>query len=475
MILNGTLNSLMYKLIALTSFISLLSACSSHLTKTNADTKSETVDLLSDNDLRQTTIDRIIQTELARTYLKENHAKVSSTSSIDIWQRIREGTQLETPDNPRVQQYIDRYKRMQKHYLPGMCQRAQPFMFDIANVLDNNQMPLDLALLPAVESDFKPMAYSHSQASGLWQFIPSTGKRLKLKQNMWYDGRRDPYESTRAAAKYLLSLNRIFKGDWLHTLASYNAGPGTILKAMRKNRKKGLSTDYWSLKLPKETMHYVPKLLGLVYVIRSTPEIGKEFCQIANTPVLKRVPINGQLDVTLAAKMANMKREHLLHLNSGIKRWATPVRGPHALNLPITKANNFLKKEQSLPKKKRMLWRQHRIKIGETLGHIAIRYDLPVSVLKSVNNLKSHRIRAGKQLRIPMQGQKTASNFIKKHTKTVHDKQKVRYPVRRGDSIYTIARKFNVSMNNILKWNKLSRNDYLQPKQILTLYVNTNQ
>lgn len=180
----------------------------------------------------------------------------------DIWDRLRRGFHLERhPDRPKVKEYID-YFSHNKGYMARVTERSRRYIFNVVEQLEEAGLPLELALLPIIESAYDPFAYSHARASGMWQFIPSTGRSFGLRQNWWYDGRRDIEESTRAAIRYFTYLSERFDGDWELVLAAYNAGEGTVRRAIERNRKRGLGTSFWDLKLPRETQRYVPQLLG---------------------------------------------------------------------------------------------------------------------------------------------------------------------------------------------------------------------
>ena len=193
------------------------------------------------------------------------------SQDVNLWDRVRDGFQIPTVQNSRVDTYISWYSR-NDNYMQRVSERANRYLYHIVEQLDANGLPLELALLPIVESAFDPFAYSHGRASGIWQFIPGTGKHYGLKQNYWYDGRRDIEASTEAAIRYLTNLNQQFDGDWLLALAAYNTGGGNVRKAIKRNKAKGKPTDFWSLKLPRETSAYVPQLLALAELVRNPQE-----------------------------------------------------------------------------------------------------------------------------------------------------------------------------------------------------------
>ena len=239
--------------------------------------------------------------------------------TIDIWERIRQGYQLSTAnvENPRVQQELKWYAS-HPAYLERVEERAGPYLFFIVEEIDKRGMPMELALLPVVESAFRPFAYSPGRAAGIWQFIPSTGKMYGLKQNWWYDGRRDVISATHAALDYLQSLAKQFDGDWELALAAYNSGAGRVRSAIRRNKKKGRSGDYWSLDLPRETEGYVPRLLALSQLVADPERYGNTLSAIPNEPYFEAVNIETQLDLAMAA-------QNLLYSNNNFHSYILAV------------------------------------------------------------------------------------------------------------------------------------------------------
>jgi len=294
----------------------------------------------------------------------------------NIWDRIRNNANLiDDTNHPRLLAELKWYAKHDK-YLDRVAQRAEPFLHYIMNEAEARGLPSELALLPIVESAFQPFAYSHGRAAGIWQFIPSTGKIYGLKQNWWYDGRRDVYASTKAALKYLQQLNKEFKGDWLHALAAYNSGSGTVRRAIRKNKKRGRPTDYWNLKLPKETQAYVPKLLALKRIIENPEKFDITLRCVEDLPFFELVDTGSQIDLAMAADLAKVDLETIYKLNPGYNRWATDPYGPHKLLIPVDKADPFKQALADMPKSQRIKWKRHKIKTGETLSHIA-ELDVP--------------------------------------------------------------------------------------------------
>ncbi|MCB1760906.1 MAG: LysM peptidoglycan-binding domain-containing protein [Gammaproteobacteria bacterium] len=382
-----------------------------------------------------------------------------------LWQRIRRGFQLSTPENQRVSRHLKWYAKHPQH-LHRVGERARPYLHHIVDELEKRNMPLELALLPAVESGFRPTAYSSYRAAGIWQFIPSTGKMFGLEQNWWYDGRRDIVAATDAALDYLESLAEQFDGDWELALAAYNSGAGTVRRAIRKNRERGKPTDYWSLKLPRETQSYVPRLLALSRVVSDPDQAGNRLPVIPNRPHFSTVDVGSQIDLALAAEMAGISESELRDLNPGFNRWASPPEGPHHLALPIDRIPVFERELARLDVKSRLPWSRYAIRSGDTLGAIARRHGTTVAAIKRANNLSSNRISAGGHLLIPGDIAKAPPR-----TSVLADASATggSYTVKPGDSLWSIARQHNLSHHRLAAWNSMAVTETLQPGQQLVL------
>lgn len=394
----------------------------------------------------------------------------------DLWDRIRQGFTLDH-SHPGVQRDLEWFTSNQA-YLDRVAQRARPFLYFIVTETEKRGMPLEIALLPVVESAFQAFAYSHGRAAGIWQFIPGTGRRYGLRQNWWYDGRRDVWASTQAALKYLSALHREF-GDWELALAAYNSGSGTVRRAIRKNRRKGKGTDFWSLRrnLPVETRGYVPKLLAISAIVADPERYGISLLSIADSPYLARVELDGQLDLALAAELAELSVEEIYTLNPGYNRWATDPNSSNFLLIPSEMEAAFRERLGSLPPEKRIRWERHRIRKGETIGEIAAQYNTTTRVIKKVNKLRGNMIRQGRNLIIPVamkdssQYTHTADNRKKKIQNTSRSGRfKRSYRVKKGDSFWTISRKFHVGVRQLAKWNGMAPRDKLSIGQKLVIW-----
>lgn len=390
----------------------------------------------------------------------------------DLWQHIRDGYRLSAIEHKRINKQEDWYGK-HPNYMNRISKRARPYLYFIVNELKARDLPMELALLPIVESAYDPFAYSHGRASGLWQFTPPTAKDFGLHNNWWYDGRRDIEASTQAALDYLEKLHKRFDGDWLLALAAYNAGGGTVNKAIKRNRRQGKNTDFWSLRLPKETQIYVPRLLGLAKLVAEPEKYGIQMINIPDEPFYRRFDLDYQLDLAQAAELAELPMDEFYLLNPAYNRWATTPDGPQHILIPIAQADAFSSGLESLDESERVGWKRYQVKSGDTLGKIARQNNLTLGELKRINRLSSNTIRLGQALFIP-----TASKPGKHYSFSLNERvarnqgkgRVQRYKVRSGDSLWSISRKFGVNYEDIARWNKLSVNGTLKLGQKLVIY-----
>lgn len=381
-----------------------------------------------------------------------------------IWVRLRRGFRLEHISHPRINREIRRLQRSPDAFRALMA-RSEPYIYYILGEVEAAGMPSELALLPAVESGFRPYVYSPDGAAGLWQFMPATGRMLGLEQDWWYDNRRSVQASTGAATVYLDQLQRRFSGDWLHALAAYNAGARTVNRSIHRATRRSEKTDFWSLDLPGETDRYVPRLLAIAAVVADPGAYGLELPQIENRAYFAATGTGGQIDLNVAAQLAGIPVEDLLALNAGHKRWASRPDGPYELLLPVGKVEQFESALATLPDDQRVRWRLYRVKPGDSLNRIARRQGVTAEAIRRSNGLRDSRIRAGRDLLIPLSDSvapgRPGSNALAR--------QRLRYRVRKGDSLYTIARRFQVSVTDLKRWNRVGR--YIRPGEKLTVFI----
>lgn len=395
--------------------------------------------------------------------------------SEDIWEHIRERLEFDIPQNKRVIVQRNWYAKHQS-YLDRVAKRAEPFLHYIVQELEAENLPIEMALLPIVESAFDPFAYSHGRASGMWQFVPGTGKRFGMKQNWWYDGRRDVIASTKGAVAYLKYLHKYFDGDWMLALAAYNSGEGRVRRAMKNNARKNKPTDFWSLDLPKETRAYVPKLLALADLVKRPEDFNIKFYEIDNSPVIETVDIKSQLDLAKAARLADLSLAEFQRLNPGFNRWATDPDGPHYLVLPSTKVEQFKTGLAKLSEKERLSWQRYKIKSGDSLIRIANKFHTTPELIRKVNNISGNNIRAGKHLLIPVAAQALDDYILSQDQRLTKTQTKQRngvksvHVVKSGDTLWDIGRKYKVSTRSIAKWNGMAPRDTIKPGQELVIW-----
>src|SRR6266853_2253277 len=319
----------------------------------------------------------------------------------DLFDRMRAGFKLEDGTDRRAVAQQLRWYASNPEYLQRAFGRADLYLYQIVTELERRGMPLELALLPVVESAFEPYAYSRARASGLWQFIPGTGSRYGLKQDWWYDGRRDIVESTRAALDYLQRLHDEFDGDWLLAVAAYNCGEAMVERAVNMNRAAHRPVDFWDVWLPGETRAYVPKLLAMRRLVSDPEAYGLAFSPIPNQPYFSRVTTHGQINLKIAAEIAGVSPEELYELNPAFHRWATDPAGPIYLLLPVDAADVFSENLGQLSADQRLGVAHYRVRRGDSIASLARNFHTSVNVIRELNDLPTGGLTVGDDLRVP--------------------------------------------------------------------------
>ncbi len=390
----------------------------------------------------------------------------------DAWDRIRGGMELQYPKKRQVERAIDWYRKNPK-YLDRLTQRARPYLAYIAREVEKRALPMEFALLPVVESSFRERAYSPAGASGLWQFMPSTGRRYGLEQNWWYDGRRAIVESTRAALDYLTTLLQEFGNDPLLAVAAYNWGEGNVRRAMSRNRARGKPTDVWSLRLPRETRTHVYRFVAIAEIVERPDRYGVALGSIPDRVYFRTVSLDRRVDLAFAANLAGITIKELRRLNPGFKRSTTAPGGPHRLQLPSGAAERFSTNLAQLPAAGNGRWTRHAVVPGDTLGAIAIRYGTSVKALQDANGLASDRIIAGTHLTIPAalgMREVALADAATRTRPSGSETETMIHRVRSGDSLWLIARRHGVGVEQLATWNGLSIESVLLPGQRLTVH-----
>lgn len=459
---------------------------------------------------------------LSRTQENTSPAKPAEDT---MWKQLRPGFGISGIDRAEVDFWREFYSQRPK-LITAIFERARPFLYTVSQEVQTRNLPMELALLPAIESGFHPFAYSRSHASGLWQFIPLTAGRFGLSADDWMDRRRDVASSTNAALDYLTYLNKFFKGDWYLAIAAYNAGEGRVRNAVRKNEAAGLPTDFWSLDLPQETKDYVPRLLALAQLVKDPVFCGITLPDIPAKEMVAAVSIQESLDLGVAATLLKMPVDELKRLNPGLRQFATPPGREFQLAIPKDKLKDFTTALATLAPEDKAPWERHVLAKGETLSSVANRYGMDVDQLKKQNPRESSKFRPGETLLVRQGPVRYPSSFLasipgQTETRTNPDNtgQTARNPllassatpervsggflsrllhgkpkasasliadandnapgrssskvrevvVKAGETLYRIAQNANVSLEDLRRWNQLDPDQPIRAGQRLVL------
>ncbi|NGX16985.1 LysM peptidoglycan-binding domain-containing protein [Wenzhouxiangella sp. XN24] len=419
----------------------------------------------------------VAPTEVAPTEDALPPAPAIEPPPADLLARLRDGFALPPVSHPKVATQVEWFAR-NPAYLERVLERARPYLAHVAAEIEARGLPGELAFLPVIESAYDPFAYSHGRAAGLWQIVPATGTHIGLRRNWWYDGRRDVVDSTQAALNYLESLHERFDGDWLLALAAYNGGQGRVGRAIDKNLRAGRPATFWDLSLPRETRNYVPRLLGLAAVLADPDAHGLSLPLIPPEPVFTTIELDGQIDLAVAAELAELELAALQAFNPGFNRWATDPAGPHRLHLPVERAAPFAAALAALPAAERVRWQRHEVRPGDTLGGIAQRYKTTVAVLQSVNGLSGTNIRLGAHLMIPTSTRSINDYPLSADNRLADTQQRNRpgrtrltHTVRNGESLWVISRRHGVGVRELAAWNGMAPGDTLSVGRELVVWA----
>lgn len=440
-----------------------------------------------------------------------------SIGNEDLWQRIKDGYAIPDSSSALIAKHEGWYSS-RPDYMKRMVERSQKYLFHIVEEVEKRGMPTEIALLPMIESAYNPKANSTSQASGIWQFIPSTGKHFGLKQNWWVDNRRNVTFATDAALTYLQKLHTMF-GAWDLALAAYNAGEGTVARAIDRNRKLGLPTDYESLNLPAETKNYVPKLQAIKNLMTNPSNYGLQIQTISNTAYFTKVSAPTQIDTHLAAKLAGISDEEFLALNPSYNRPVVTNEGDKKeILLPIFAAQTF-RDNLAAYDKPLVSWQTYYAKRGERMDKIASKFGIQIGQLRNVNGLSGqNKIKKTSTILVP-NGNRTDFNISRAIaqananqslqnnqpmlssesnteisaeqnsanidlTETSNDTfdhsesnakttKNSTYKVKKGDTIFSIAKKLGKSTKQITTANHL-KNNQVKVGQLLSIEVSNS-
>ncbi len=387
-------------------------------------------------------------------------------SAPDLWERIVAGYAIPDIEGPLVDKW-ERWYADRPDYVARMVERSRRYLYHIVSEVTARGMPTEIALLPMVESAFNPVAMSTSRASGIWQFIPSTGKHYGLNQDFWMDSRRDVLAGTDKALTYLDKLHGDFD-DWQLALAGYNWGEGNVAKAVARNKAKGLPTNYQSLKMPAETENYLPKLQAVKNIVRDPEKFGLALADIPDAPYFAVVKTTRKMDTKFAAELAEISLEDFLALNPQHNRPVIAGADEQSILLPIDNAEIFAAKLE-LTDQPLVSWQAYRMHPNETLAQVAAKYGMSVETLRAVNGIGSRaKVPGGHTLLVPAQSASTeaVASLSQAVFTTVPSGRTFYYTAKRGDRVSVIAARYGVTAQELKSWNGLKQ-DALAPGQKL--------
>jgi len=386
-------------------------------------------------------------------------------AEINLWQRIYSRFDIKDENNSRSKKY-EKWFSARPEYIERMMDRSQKYLFYVVGEVEKRGMPSEIALLPMIESAYNPIANSRSKAVGIWQFIPSTGRLYGLKQDWWQDKRRNVVDATNAALDYLQKLHALF-GTWDLALAAYNAGEGTVSRAIAKNKAKGLPTDYANLKLPAETKDYVPKLQAIKNIVSNPSQYGLYIDPIPNKPYFTYVEAPAVIDADLAANLAEISYDEFLLLNSEHRRPLIRTNEKtQKFILPINAADTFVK-NLSQNEKPLVSWNIYKPKRNEKIKTIANKFDMEESDLIKANDLNPQKLIKPSSIILVAKKEGTETNahqdidesIIQKDSKTEVSVSPNKYKVKSGDTLTKIAKKYGISVDELKDINQITTSD----------------
>ncbi|OGT38811.1 MAG: hypothetical protein A3F12_04670 [Gammaproteobacteria bacterium RIFCSPHIGHO2_12_FULL_38_14] len=399
----------------------------------------------------------------------------------NLWDVLREEFALpHYEDNPAVQERIEWFMNNQD-YLLRSASRAAPYLYYILQQVKKRHLPAELVLLPIIESGYNPFSLSNVGAAGIWQLMPDTATSLGVRQDWWYDGRRDVIASTRAALNHLSYLQSFFEGNWLYALAAYNTGEGNVLSAIKRNIRDGRPTNFWELPLSQQTRDYVPSLLALAVIISNPDRYPIYLPPVRNAPYLAQIEPDAQISLKQAATLAGINYKKMIQLNPGFNRPEKSTQTPFKLVLPIENVEQFTENLARSPYSHQIDWIHYTVKSGDTLVSIAKKFNTTKSALRKLNHLSSNQIRHGTDLLIPSKESNSSESPEKIMTapstqQTSIALKSTEYALQPGDTIYmirskdtlkSIAKKFHVDKQLLQAVNELGNKNLKAGKQII--------
>ena len=392
--------------------------------------------------------------------IEANVTEISTTQPYqDVWDFIKQNNTSQNTNilNDQVLAYMNMHlKDLDKfdEYLND----SYYFLYFVIQELEKNNLPLELAILPYIESNYDPFSISSSGAVGIWQFMPRTGRLYQLDKSWWNEDRHDPFRSTEAAVKYLKYLYQRFDQNIYLTLAAYNAGPSLLDRRINQNKRRGMDTDFWSLNVPVQTKNYVPKYIALRELILNSDNYGIKLPQIPYQPVVKKISIPGQVEVLTLSEYLDIKPELLYKLNAGYTKWASAPENESVFYIPSEKYILFEDEDNPFKNSNQINWISHIVQSGDSLWSLASKYDTEVKIIKKINYLNNDLLSIDDTLLIPLSKSKS-NNFIPYEM----------YIVSEGDTLWSIAKEYNIEIRDLSRMNAIDEDSYLQLGQQLSI------
>ena len=332
------------------------------------------------------------------------------------------------------------------------------FIYYVIQELEAADLPVELALIPFIESNYDPFSISPSGAVGLWQFMPRTGRLFDLEKSWWNEDRHDPFRSTHAAIGYFKYLFERFDNDIYLALAAYNAGPTYLDKQIRKNKRKGLETDFWSLNLNDQVTNYIPKYVAIRELVFNSEKYGVTLPKIPFDSVVKKIEIPGQVEILTLSEYLEIKPELIYKLNAGYTKWASAPKDKSIFYVPIEKTYLLESPGSPFEGVNQINWISHIVVSGDSLWSLASKYDTEVNIIKEINYIETSLLSINDTLLIPLSKTKM-NNFIPYEMHIVSE----------GDTLWDISKKYNIEITDLIRMNSLNKNSYLQLGQQLTI------
>ena len=377
---------------------------------------------------------------------------------ISVWEYIQNNSQLEDYEIDRTtQKYINNHIK-DKDLFYSFLENSTFYIFYVIQKLNEADLPVELALVPFIESNYDPFSISPSGAVGLWQFMPSTGRLYDLDKSWWQEDRHDPFLSTDAAVEYFDYLFKRFNNDLFHSLASYNAGPTLVESRIKSNIKLNKDPSFSNLRLPSQAKSYIPKFVAIYEIISNPDKYGVELPMIPFKELVERVEINGQVEILAFSDFVGLKPEFVYKLNAGYTKWASAPGEKSIFYIPLEKANLIKEDKDLFLKENQINWISHTIKAGDSLWELARKYDTRVEIIKKINFLEKDLLTINNTILIPL-SQSKDNNFIPYEVHVVSE----------GDSLWSIGARYSLSPREVARNNNIEMNSILKIGQQLNI------